>query len=45
MDRVRHLRGWVLDRHTSERILVFCHDLVMKAFKIVLLYDDIAAAL
>ena len=45
VDRVRHFRDWVSDRHPGERILVFCHDLVMKAFRIVLLHYDIGAAL
>jgi len=45
VDRVQHFRDWVCDRHPGERIVVFCHDLVMKAFKIVLLHYDIGAAL
>jgi broad specificity phosphatase PhoE len=45
VDRVRHFRDWASDRHPGERILVFCHGLVMKAFRIVLLHFDIGAAL
>jgi broad specificity phosphatase PhoE len=45
VDRVRHFRDWISDRHPGQRVLVFCHDLVIKAFKIVLFHYDIAAAL
>jgi broad specificity phosphatase PhoE len=45
VDRVRSFRDWVSVRHPGERILVFCHDLVMRSFKIVLSHYDIAQAL
>ena len=45
VDRVRSFRDWISVRHPRERLLVFCHDLVMRAFKIILSHYDIAQAL
>jgi broad specificity phosphatase PhoE len=45
VDRVRHFRDWICTRHPGGRVLVFCHDLVMKAFRIVLMHYDVDSAL
>lgn len=44
-DRVRQFLLLVIEHHSEGRILVFCHDLVMKAFRIVLERQDVAGAI
>lgn len=45
VDRVRFFRDWVSERHGGSRIVVFCHDVVIKAFRIVLIHLDVSAAI
>jgi broad specificity phosphatase PhoE len=44
-DRVRQFLLLMIEHHANESILMFCHDLVAKAFRIVLERQDVAAAI
>lgn len=44
VDRLRQFRSLVLENQSGRKVLVFCHEVVMKAFQILLLRMDVTSA-
>jgi broad specificity phosphatase PhoE len=44
-DRLRQFRALLIEHHAGEAVLVFCHSVVMKAMRVLLLREDVEQAI